>query len=134
MLTQQGVDEYKAALAREEPDAADIADDIEDERNIPSWAATYWDGFAELTNDRPSVSETQTLPSLPGATPVMFTVSRELAIPFTSIDSYATRYGIAGDAFETFRHLIRAMDREYLKIAAEQRAGRSTSESEIDGD
>jgi hypothetical protein len=33
-------------------------------------------------------------------------------IPFTAIDAYAHRYGIAGDEFERFRLLIRTIESE----------------------
>lgn len=43
------------------------------------------------------------------------------AIPFASVDLYARRFGIVGrDDFARFMALIGAMDRTYLKFAAEQ--------------
>lgn len=43
------------------------------------------------------------------------------AIPFSSIDRYAARYGIEDlDEFDRFRRMIRAQDRAYLKAEAER--------------
>ncbi len=35
-------------------------------------------------------------------------------IPFYAMEMYAQRYGIDGDDFERFRHLIKALDGEHL--------------------
>lgn len=122
-------------MAREEADAADLVDDIDrSAANIPSWATSYWDAFAELTNDRRFVAESQSLPSLPGAPPIVITTTRELAIPFGAIDTYAQRYGIEGEEFSDFLFLIRAMDLEYRKIADERRANQTSSSESTNDD
>ncbi|WP_316234670.1 hypothetical protein [Bradyrhizobium sp. SZCCHNR1020] len=58
-----------------------------------------WRAFAELRTDRP--------------------VGLDLgAIPWSSIDAFAIRHGIAGDEFERFCRLIRALDiaeRAYIR-------------------
>lgn len=36
------------------------------------------------------------------------------AIPWTSIDRYAARYGISNDEFDRFHDLIRALDAAFL--------------------
>jgi len=38
-------------------------------------------------------------------------------IPFTSIDRYALRHSIAGDDFDFFQKMIRAMDRVFIEHA-----------------
>ena len=54
-----------------------------------------WEAFARLSTDRPV--------GLGGG-----------AIPWSSIDRYASRHGIVGDDFNRFCALIRAMDAVYL--------------------
>jgi len=41
-------------------------------------------------------------------------------ILFTAIDCYAHRYGIEGEEFDIFRHLLTAIDTEWLLWAAER--------------
>lgn len=43
-------------------------------------------------------------------------------VPWSSIDRYANRYGIAGDAFDRFCDLIRAMDLAFLDYHRAQNA------------
>ena len=67
------------------------------------WLSFTWSAWWELHSDR------------------QMTMGGPLRIPFTSIDRYADRYGIAGvDSFDAFRELIRAMDGAYLKWAEER--------------
>lgn len=50
-------------------------------------------------------------------------------IPFSSIDRYASRYGIDDiDDFDAFLSMIRDLDREYLKIRDEQRDQRDETD------
>src|SRR4051794_21103410 len=44
-------------------------------------------------------------------------------VPFTAIDVWASRHGLAGEEFEFFADLIRACDRAWLEFAAEQDGG-----------
>jgi hypothetical protein len=60
-----------------------------------------WEAFAELSTDRPV-----------GLT--------HGAIPWSSIHNYALRYGIEGDDFVRFAHLIRAMDAVWLSRPKEE--------------
>jgi len=45
-------------------------------------------------------------------------------IPFMSIDRYADRFGISGEAFDELLFFIGVLDREYLDIMAERSAQR----------
>lgn len=64
--------------------------------DLPAALLWYWEAFREVSADRP----------------VGMSAGR---IPFSSIDRYADRYGIAGlDDFERLRAILRAMDSEYL--------------------
>ena len=45
----------------------------------------------------------------------------EGAIPWTALDAYARRHGIAGLEFEDFSYLVRALDDEWLKVMVEKR-------------
>lgn len=54
-----------------------------------------WEAFGALSTDRPVGLERG-------------------AIPWSSIDRFAQRYGIDGDEFARFLRLIRAMDAAYL--------------------
>lgn len=66
-------------------------------------SAFVWEAFWELSSDRDSGFG-------------------EGDIPFRAIDRFAQRYGIDDlDEFDEFRSMIRGVDREYLKIRAEQR-------------
>lgn len=41
----------------------------------------------------------------------------QFPLPFVAVDTYARRYGIAGDDFDLLLRLLTAMDAEYLGIA-----------------
>jgi hypothetical protein len=62
-----------------------------------------WDAFAALSTDRPVGLDRG-------------------AIPWSSIDRYARRFGIEGDAFERFARLIRSMDAAYLSYLKDKHA------------
>lgn len=73
--------------------------------DIEPHLAPFWDAFQELSTDRHSDS--------------MGGVGE---IPFSALDRYAERFGIGDpDEFERLRHLIRAMDREYLDVVQKRR-------------
>lgn len=44
----------------------------------------------------------------------------EFPLPFSSIDRYAKRYGIAGRAFDILHELLYALDGVHLEIVAEK--------------
>ena len=75
---------------------------IERRPEIEPYLRFVWDAFWELSGDRAL--------SFGGAG----------AIPFSSIDRYAQRYGIDDtDQFSRFSHLIRQLDAKYLAKANE---------------
>lgn len=49
----------------------------------------------------------------------MLIIERERRLPFTAIDAYAARHGIAGRQFSDFLKLIEALDGEYLAVRNE---------------
>lgn len=68
---------------------------LQDRPDVWEHLAFAWAAWWELHSDRPI--------GMGGAG----------AIPFSAIDRYAERYGLIGDAFETFIDLIRAMEGVY---------------------
>jgi hypothetical protein len=62
--------------------------------------AFEWGAFFALSTDRPGGMN-------------------QGAIPWTSIDRYASRYGVIGDEFERLSSLIRAMDNAFLSYKKE---------------
>lgn len=76
---------------------------LENQPELPDHLTFAWEAFWALHSDRPAV--------MGGALP----------IPFSSLDRYARRYGIAGvDAFDRFSRLVQHMDGAYLKWSAEK--------------
>lgn len=67
-----------------------------DEPDLAPGLGWYLDAFAELASCRPM--------AMSGIGP----------IPWTALDTYARRHGIAGEAFETFALLIAALDTAWL--------------------
>lgn len=64
---------------------------------IREWEHFYWTAFLDLSGDR-SVG-------MGGAGPIMW----------ASVDAYARRHRIDGDAFDRLLTIIKALDAEYLK-------------------
>lgn len=54
------------------------------------------------------------------------------AIPWTAVDAYALRYGIMGDAFESFHFLIQRLDSIALGHWREGKDGRGKDSSATD--
>lgn len=67
---------------------------------VEAHLAFEWTAYHRLNRDRPVGF---------GAAP----------LPWSSIDRYAQRYGIEGDAFERFTKLMQAMDAAFLAKVAE---------------
>jgi hypothetical protein len=77
----------------------------------------YWDAFWELSSDRQ----------------VGMAVGR---IPFSAIDRYAERYGLAEvDEFDTFREIMRSLDAEFRRLATpeEKKKGIEVKATDIEG-
>lgn len=62
----------------------------------------WWNAFQELCTDRP------------------VHMGGVGAIPFTSLDRWARRHGLAGDDFEAFQAAMRAMDAAFRAHAEKQ--------------
>lgn len=77
---------------------------------MPPWAGTIWAAWHRLQYDRQY-----------GA------MGGEAPLGFGSIDRYAVRYGIDGDAFELLHALVTAMDAEYLDWSGEKRKAEAKS-------
>lgn len=86
-----------------------------DDAVMPVGAEHIWSAFWMLHGDRPMV--TQGFGSPMGATIIESMPGR---IPFSAIDCYARRFGIAGEAFDRLLLLVSEIDREYLNAAAER--------------
>lgn len=130
-MLEQGVDEWKAALAREESDAAHLAKEVDrDAGKVEPWAMYYWIAFGTLCSDRQTVSEMLPVVTGPSSPPIFVSQLRELKIPFTAVNAYASRYRIKGDRFDQFVRIMSTLDIEYLNITAElrDRSARSVSE------
>lgn len=61
----------------------------------------FWDAFWELSSTRQNGM---------GFGP----------IPYTALVMYADRHDLVGEAFETFRRIMRSMDRVFLKLAGQR--------------
>jgi hypothetical protein len=97
---------------------------------IPRWCAFYWRAFGELTLGRGYVSETQLLPTAPGAPPLALISNRPLPLKWTTLNTYARRHRLEGDDFELFVRMVRSLDLEYLTVLAEQQAGQQGNDEE----
>lgn len=111
-LEREGQDQWLAKLAAELPDELPA-------RSIPrrppeadqaKWHEFYLHAWSALRFDR-------AYGALGGETP----------IPFVAYDAYARRYGVEGEAFETFHFFMTALDTEWLehrRIEAERQKAR----------
>ncbi len=85
-----------------EKESGQIIPDLESRIDPAPHLTFHWAAFNDLSTDRPSG----------------FGVG---AIPFTSINTFAERYGIDDlDEFDRFKRLIRVMDRAFLAWHAER--------------
>lgn len=87
-----------------------------------------------MINDRDYLSQTQLLPSAPGAPPLMQIVNTPRPIEWLTLDAYAARAGLAGEDYQLFLRVLRALDDEYLKVKAELAAGISDDDDDDDDD
>jgi len=85
---------------------------------LEPWAAWVWRAWNRLTADRPMHQVTVPLPL--GKVAYQLRPGR---IPYTSIEAYARRRGIAGDDFDMLDRLMGEMDDEYLSWWREQEGG-----------
>lgn len=69
-----------------------------------------------------------------GAPPVMRITNVPQPIRWRTLDRYAMRIGYEGESYETFMRLLRALDNEFLKVAAEKRSGVAADEDDHDGE
>ena len=76
---------------------------------MPPGGEFAWEAFWRLNGDRPYSVSGYSIPMGGVILP-----PRPGRIPFTSVNAYADRYEIEGQAFDTFVILIEAMDREYV--------------------
>ena len=104
-------DEWKRALAKENPALAWVRVDVEqiEEGETREWHGTYLRAFDLLQADRSY-----------GA------MSGEGPIHYTAMSRYASDHEITGEDWILFKVFINALDTEYLKVREElSRAGRN---------
>jgi hypothetical protein len=77
--------------------------EIPEEAEPQPWHDLYWSAWEALSSDRQY-----------GA------FGGESRVPFTALDRYARRYGITGQAFDTFIRLFGEIDDEWLAWRAEK--------------
>lgn len=87
-----------------------------------------------MREDRDYLAETQLVPSVPGAPPVMVIINTPRPIRWATLDAYAMRAGFEGESYAHFMQLVGALDQEFLKVRAEQRAGITASDGDEDED
>lgn len=83
---------------------ADLPAAVLDEPELAPGLGWYLDAFAELGSCRPMA------------------MSAIGPIPWTALDAYGRRHGIAGEAFEDFALLIGALDAAWLAHIEERRS------------
>lgn len=92
---------------------------------MPPGAEFAWQAFWRLHGDRGYVSVTSKIIEA-GMGGIGTVDARPCRIPFSSIDLYASRYEIEGEAFDLFIALIEVLDREFLAVEAEKARERAS--------
>lgn len=118
---------FLADLAEEEPDAAHLAAQslLPEDAFVPPGTEFAWSAFWRLHDDRPHVITGSVIAAGMGGATII--EPRPGRIPFSAIDRYARRFGIAGSAFDLMLALLDKLDSEFMAWEGEVARARAAA-------